>query len=121
MRIDKFLWCVRLFKTRSLAAEACKKSKIAIHGDLIKSSREVKIGDKISIKKNKAIFTYEVISFPINRVGAPLVKDFILDITSPEEKEKFQQYLSAQKEFTQFSFGKPSKQDRRKLNRFLGS
>lgn len=120
-RIDKYLWCVRLFKTRSMASEACKKSKVFVNNEVIKSSRDVKIGDIISLKKNTALFSYEVIAYPTNRVGAALVKDYLKDITPAEEKEKYQTYLAAQKEFTQFSFGKPSKQDRRKLNRFLGS
>jgi len=111
---------VRLFKTRSLASEACKKGKVFVNNEVAKSSRDLKIGDVISVKRNTAIFSYKVTAFPPNRVGAALVKDFMEDITPDLEKEKFQEYLAAQKEYTQFSFGKPSKQDRRKLNKFLG-
>ena len=119
-RIDKYLWTVRLFKTRSLAAEQCKKGKVSVNGEIAKPSRELKIGDQIAIKKNTAVFSYLVISFPANRLGAPLVKEYLKDITPTEEIEKYKTYLAAQREYNQFSFGKPSKQDRRKLNKFLG-
>lgn len=119
-RIDKFLWAVRLFKTRSLAAEQCKTQKILIQGEPVKSSRDVRPGDIIQIKKNTAVFSYKVIDLLENRVGAPLVKNYLEDITPTEEVEKYQTYLLAQREYRDFSFGKPSKSDRRKLRKFLG-
>jgi len=119
-RIDKYLWSVRLFKTRSLAADQCKTNKILIKNEPVKSSREVKIGDIISVKKNTAIFSYRVIDLLKSRVGAPLVKNYIEDITLPAEIEKFKIYLEAQREYRENDFGKPTKSDRRKLGKFLG-
>ena len=119
-RIDKFLWSVRLFKTRSLAADQCKTNKILIKNEPVKSSKEVKIGDVISIKKNTAIFSYKVLDLLKNRVGAPLVKNYLEDITPSSEIEKFRIYQEAQREYRENDFGKPTKLDRRKLNKFLG-
>ena len=118
-RIDKYLWSVRLFKTRSLAADQCKTNKIVIKNEPVKSSREVKIGDIISVKKNTAIFSYKVIDLLKSRVGASLVKNYIEDITPPEEIEKYKIYLEAQREYRENDFGKPTKSDRRKLGKFL--
>ena len=119
-RIDKFLWSVRLFKTRSLAADQCKTNKILIKNEPVKSSKEVKIGDVISIKKNTAIFSYKVLDLLKNRVGAPLVKNYLEEITPSSEIEKFRIYQEAQREYRENDFGKPTKLDRRKLNKFLG-
>ena len=119
MRIDKFLWNVRLFKTRSLAADQCKTNKILIKNEPVKSSKEIKIGDVISVKKNSAIFSYRVIELLKNRVGAALVKNYIEDITPETEIEKYKIYQEAQREYRENDFGKPTKSDRRKLNKFL--
>lgn len=119
-RIDKFLWSVRLFKTRSLAADQCKTNKILIKNEPVKSSKEVKIGDVINIKKNAAIFSYKVLDLLKSRVGAPLVKNYIEDITPESEVEKYKIYQEAQREYRENDFGKPTKSDRRKLNKFLG-
>jgi ribosome-associated heat shock protein Hsp15 len=119
-RIDKYLWAVRLFKTRTQASEACKSQKVLINNDTVKSSRDVKKGDVISLKKNTAIFTYRIVELLENRVGAPLVKEYLEDITPIDQVEKQKEYLSAKKEFRDFTLGKPSKTDRRKLRNFLG-
>ncbi|MBQ0082234.1 MAG: RNA-binding S4 domain-containing protein, partial [bacterium] len=72
-RIDKFLWEVRLFKTRSLAAEACKKGHVTINGQQVKSSREIKEGEQFSLRKAPVTYTYEVLGLPTGRIGAKLV------------------------------------------------
>ncbi|MBK6526768.1 MAG: RNA-binding S4 domain-containing protein [Crocinitomicaceae bacterium] len=120
IRIDKYLWAVRLFKTRTQASEACKSQKVLINHEPVKSSREVKKGDVISLKKNTAIFSFRIIELLENRVGAPLVKDYLEDITPIDQVEKQKEYLHAKKEFRDFTLGKPSKTDRRKLRNFLG-
>lgn len=119
-RIDKYLWAVRLFKTRAQAAEACKSQKVFVNNEPVKASREVKKADVINVKKNTAVFSYKVLELLENRVGAPLVKNYIEDITPAEQVEKQKEYLNAKKEFRDFTFGKPSKTDRRKLRDFLG-
>jgi ribosome-associated heat shock protein Hsp15 len=118
-RIDKYLWCVRLFKTRTLAADQCKAQKILVNGEPVKASRELKPGDVIQHKRNTAIFAYKVLELLENRVGAPLVKNYLLDITSPDQVEKEKEYLNAKRDYKDFSFGKPTKTDRRKLRKFL--
>ena len=118
-RIDKYLWAVRLFKTRSLAANMVKTGKVMVAGEPVKASKELKIGDQFSIKKNTAVFTYEVVDLLEKRVGAKLVVDYLRDLTPQEELEKFEAYQLAQKEFRDAGFGKPTKKDRRNISKFL--
>lgn len=118
IRLDKYLWAVRLSKTRSQATELINKGKVLINDSLIKPSREIKIGDIITILKHNAKFKYQILSGLEKRVGAPLVKDFISDITDPEEIEKFKAYQQAQNNYRQTD-GKPTKKDRRELDRFM--
>lgn len=118
IRVDKYLWAVRLFKTRSLATEAISKGKVLINDALIKPSREIKVGDVITVLKHNAKFKYQVLAGLERRVGAPLVKEYLLDLTSTEEIEKLKMYLQAQNNY-RHSDGKPTKKDRRELDRFL--
>lgn len=118
-RIDKYLWAVRLFKTRSIAADMVKTGKAMVNGEVVKASREVKVGDQISIKKNTALFTYEVIDLLEKRVGAKLVADYLRDITPKEEVEKYKEYLLAQQTYRESGFGKPTKKDKRSIKKFL--
>lgn len=111
---------MRLFKTRSMAADACKSNKILINNESVKPSREIKPGDVFVLKKNTALFTYKVVAILENRIGAPLVKNYLEDLTPSEEVQKQKEYLHAKNEFRDFTFGKPSKSDRRKLKKFLG-
>ncbi|HLW07103.1 MAG TPA: RNA-binding S4 domain-containing protein, partial [Marinilabiliaceae bacterium] len=87
VRIDKFLWSVRLFKTRSIATEACKKDKVLIDNVPVKSSRMIKVGDIISIKEPPILKQYEVLDVAEKRMGAKLVPDFIREVTPPEDLE----------------------------------
>ena len=112
IRLDKYLWAVRLSKTRSQATELINKGKVLINDSLIKPSREIKIGDIITILKHNAKFKYQILAGLEKRVGAPLVKDFISDITDPEEIEKLKAYQQAQNNYRQTD-GKPTKKDRR--------
>jgi ribosome-associated heat shock protein Hsp15 len=118
LRWDKFLWCVRLTKTRSLAAELINKGKVRVNNEQVKPSREVKLNDIISFQRNNAVFTYNVVGITDKRVGAPLVVNFIIDQTPPEEIEKLKLYQSAQRNYRQTD-GKPTKKDRRELDYFL--
>lgn len=118
IRLDKYLWAVRLSKTRSQATELISKGKALLNDAVIKPAREVKVGETITLLKHNARFQYKVLQLLDKRVGAPLVKDYIQDITSPEEIEKLKAYQEAQRNYRQTD-GKPTKKDRRELDRFM--
>ena len=117
-RLDKFLWAVRLSKTRSQATELISKGKVLLNDSAIKPSREVKEGETITLLKHSARFQYKVLKVLDRRVGAALVKDYIIDITAPEEIEKLKAYQEAQRNY-RLTDGKPTKKDRRELDRFM--
>ena len=119
LRWDKYIWSVRLAKTRSQASEALSKGKIKINGASIKPSKEPKIGDLISIAHNTALFSYKVKALLEKRVGAKLVEDYIIDITPLVEIEKLKAYQLAQQTYRNYGTGKPSKKDRRDLDGFI--
>ena len=118
IRLDKFVWCVRLTKTRSLATELIAKGKILLNDQSVKPSREIKIGELIVVQKHSSKFQYKVLDLIDRRVGAPLVKDYILDQTKEEEIQKLKVYQEAQRNY-RLTDGKPTKKDRRELDRFL--
>lgn len=118
-RIDKFIWSVRLFKTRSLATAQCKANKVLVNNEPVKPSRDVKIGDRIALKKNGATFTYKVLALLDNRVGAKLVADYVLDTTPIEEVEKYKLYQASQSNYRENGMGKPTTKERRLLEKFI--
>ncbi len=119
LRLDKYVWFVRLAKTRTLATELVQKSKIKLNDANVKPSKEVKIGDTISIVKNNAVFSYKVKDLLDRRVGAKLVQDYLLDITDPLELEKFKTYQAAQSVYREYGTGRPSRKDRDMLDSFF--
>ena len=119
VRIDKYMWCVRLAKTRSQATELIKKGKVKLNAEGIKPSREIKIGDVIALSKHSAVFSFKVTDLLDKRVGAKLVENYLVDITPPEEIERFKVYQESQKVYRHFGTGKPTKKDRRELEEFL--
>ena len=115
MRIDKYLWCTRYFKTRSIATEACKKGHIKINGVSTKPSKEVYIGENIIVRKNQINYQLEVLDIPPSRVGAKLVDLYRKDIT-PKEAFENQDLLKASKDYYRNKgIGRPTKKDRRDL------
>lgn len=120
-RIDKYIWSVRLAKTRSLAANSISKGKVRLNGGLIKPSKEVKLGDEININKHNSTFTFRVIQLLDKRIGAKLVKDYLVEITPPEELEKFKLYQESQRVYRDNGSGKPTKKDRRDLEDFINN
>ncbi len=118
VRIDKWLWAVRLFKTRTLAAEACKKGKVIIKDVQVKPSRNVKIGDVISIKRNPFLFSFKVIALSENRMNAKLVVDFMQNVTSPEQLELMEMAKLAGQMGRDRGTGRPTKKERRDLEEF---
>lgn len=119
LRWDKYIWAVRLSKTRSQASEELSKGRIKVNGLPIKPAKEPKVGDIISISKNTTVFSYKVISLLEKRVGAKLVADYLIDTTPLEEIEKFKTYQLSQQVYRQNGSGKPSKKDRREIDDFL--
>ncbi len=119
LRIDKYVWAVRLTKTRSQASELISKGKIKINKMDVKPSRDIKMGDTINIHKNSAVFSYKVLELLEKRVGPKLVSIYIEDITPIEEVEKFKSYQEAQRVYRDMGTGRPSKKDRRMLDDFL--
>lgn len=118
-RLDKFVWCVRLTKTRTLATELVQKGKVRLNGVQAKPSRDVKIGDTVSIVKNNATFSYKIKDLLDKRVGAKLVADYLIDITDPMEIEKFKTYQAAQSVYRDYGTGRPSRKDRDSFDSFF--
>ena len=119
LRIDKYLWAVRLFKTRSIATDACKRGKVTLNGEKVKASKEVKLGDKIEIYKAPILYSYEVKALLKNRVGAKLVADYLIDTTTSEELNKLEEIkMSTVHFYRPNGKGRPTKKDRRTLDDF---
>ncbi|GHT24669.1 heat-shock protein Hsp15 [Bacteroidia bacterium] len=120
VRIDKFLWSVRLFKTRSLAAEACEKHRVLVNGMEAKASRAVRAGDKLTVKKLPIVYSYEVVALIDNRQPAAKVQEYITDVTPREELDKAD--INKMTVFAQRDrgTGRPTKKDRRLMERMNG-
>jgi ribosome-associated heat shock protein Hsp15 len=118
-RLDKYVWAVRLAKTRSQAAELISKGKIKVNDQYVKPSREPKVGEVICVLKNTAIFTFKITQLLDKRVGAKLVLDYLTETTTEEEKEKHRLYSLSQSIYRENGSGKPTKKDRRDLNEFF--
>ena len=116
MRVDKYLWCIRIFKTRSIATTACKKGQVKIDGTNIKPSKEVFGGEKIVIRKNQINYQIEVIDTPKSRVGAKLVDLYRKDITPKEEFEKTELLKYTKDYYRKKGTGRPTKKDRRDID-----
>lgn len=118
VRIDKWLWAVRLFKTRSIAAEACKKGTVSVNGIDAKPSREIKIGDEVRVRKLPVTYHYKVLDITEKRMGAKLVPDFMKDVTPAENLEilEMQKYMKWSERDR--GTGRPTKKDRRDLEQF---
>ncbi len=116
MRIDKFLWCVRYYKTRNLATQAGKKGHIKLNGVTAKPSREVFISDKIELRKNQIVNKLVVNDIPKNRVGAKLVDIYRTDTTPKEAFEAMELLKYSKDYYRKKGPGRPTKKDRRELN-----
>ncbi len=119
VRIDKWLWAVRLFKTRSLAAEACKKNLVQIEGVNVKPSRNIKIGDVILVRRPPVNFSFEVLALTEKRMGAKLVPDFMKDVTPPDQVEILELQKINSRLQRNKGLGRPTKKDRRDLEDFF--
>jgi ribosome-associated heat shock protein Hsp15 len=118
VRIDKYLWAVRVFKTRTLATEACRKGKVEVDQMPAKPSRMVATGNVIRVKKMPVMYAYRVLDPIEKRVGAKVVNDFVEDVTPPEELQK----LEMKDDFfirRDRGTGRPTKKERRTLDDLL--
>lgn len=119
MRIDKFLWSVRFYKTRSISADEIKKNRVSIGDQVLKSSKEVKVGDVIKIRKNQIDYKIKVLQIPKSRIGAKLVSLYVADITDKEQYEILAMRRSEQNYYRIKGEGRPTKKDRRELEDYI--
>ena len=119
VRIDKWLWAARIFKTRAIAAEACKKGRISMAGSFLKASRTIKVGDVIQVKKAPIVWSFKVLQATGNRVGAKLVPEVLENVTSPDQLKLLE--LSKLDGFIDRArgTGRPTKKDRRVIDNFV--
>lgn len=121
MRIDKYLWCIRLFKTRTIATNACKKGQIKIEDVNVKPSREVYGGETIIVRKNQINYKVQVLDIPQNRVGAKLVDLYRKDLTPKEEFERTELLKFSKDYYRKKGTGRPTKKDRRDIEDYYGT
>jgi len=119
LRVDKWLWAVRIFKTRSLAADACRKNQVSVEGVFVKASRIIKENEVVKVKKPPFTYTYRVKGLLGNRLSASLVKDFVEDITPEEEIEKMKMSRISFGIFREKGLGRPTKKERRNLDQMF--
>jgi len=116
LRIDKWLWAVRVFKTRSQASEACKKGKVLIDNVQVKPSRVIKVGEVVYVKKLPIIYQYKVLGLLGKRQAAKIVVDYVEDITPEEEKLKLDLQKYTGYELRDRGIGRPTKRERRLID-----
>ena len=118
-RIDKWMWAVRIFKTRTIAAEACKKGRISINGALAKAARPVKPGDVIQVRKPPVTYSFKVLQPIEKRVGAKLVAEMMENVTTPEQYELLEMSKISGFVDRARGTGRPTKKDRRSMEEFI--
>lgn len=120
VRIDKWMWATRIFKTRTIAAEACKKNRIMINGINVKPSRMIKTGDVIQVRKPPITYSFKVLEVTEKRMGAKLVPSYLENVTTPDQYEILE--LNRLSGFVDRArgLGRPTKKDRRELEQFAG-
>ena len=119
-RIDKWLWAARIFKTRSVAADACKNGRVTMNGGNMKPSRTVKVGDVVSVKKPPVVYSFKILQAIEQRVGAKLLPEIYENVTDPKQYELLQ--MSRISGFVDRApgTGRPTKKERRALDAFTG-
>lgn len=121
MRIDKYLWCVRYFKTRNQATEACKKGHVKIGGNTVKPSREVFVTDHVVVRKNQINYELKVLDIPTNRLGAKLVDIYRTDITPKEAFDHLDMLKYSKDYYRKKGTGRPTKKDRRSISDYTNN
>ncbi|GHT13372.1 heat-shock protein Hsp15 [Bacteroidia bacterium] len=118
VRIDKWMWATRIFKTRTIAVEACKKNRVMVNQALAKPSRMIKAGDVVSVKKPPITYSFKVLDLTANRVGAKLVPNYLENITPPEQYEILELQKISGFVDRAHGTGRPTKKDRREIDHF---
>ena len=120
VRIDKWMWATRIFKTRTIAAEACKKNRVMIQGVNVKASRMIKVGDVIQVRKPPITYSFKVLEVTERRMGAKMVPQYLENVTSADQYEILE--LNRISGFVDRAkgMGRPTKKDRRELEQFAG-
>ncbi len=119
MRVDKYIWCVRLAKTRSIASKRCAADQVKINEEICKPAKTLNQGDVIALRETPIWRTYKVLDFPKSRVGAKLVPDYVVETTSEEDLALWQEIQESNRQNRMLGFrGRPTKRDRRNLDRF---
>jgi len=117
-RIDKWLWAARIFKTRTIAAAACKKGQVSIKGTVLKASRTVKVGDIVEVRKPPVTYSFRILQAIEKRVGAKLIPEVLENVTSPEQYELLEMSRISGFVGRAKGLGRPTKKDRRSLDEF---
>ena len=118
VRIDKWLWAMRVFKTRTIATDACKKGRVMMNGVSIKPSRAIKVNDVIDVKKPPITYTFRVLALTENRLGAKLVPDYLENITPQSQYELLEMTRISGFVDRQDGLGRPTKRDAREMSKF---
>ena len=118
-RVDKYLFAMRIYKTRSIAADACKKGRVKMNGAELKPSRTFHIGDVFTVRKGPITYTYKVLQLSANRLGAKLVADYMQDLTAPDQLELLELARLAAQSGRDRGTGRPTKKDRRDIITFV--
>ena len=119
-RIDKWLWASRIFKTRSIAADACKNGRVTVGNVTVKPSRMVKVGDKISVRKPPVTYSFRILKAIEQRVGAKLLPEIYENITTPDQYELLEMNRISGFVNRARGTGRPTKKDRRQMDAFVG-
>ena len=118
-RIDKWLWAARIFKTRTLAADACKNGRVTIEGVNVKPSRMVKVGETVSVRKPPITYSFRILKTIEQRVGAKLLPEIYENVTAPEQYELLEMTRISGFVDRARGTGRPTKKDRRSLDAFI--
>jgi ribosome-associated heat shock protein Hsp15 len=119
VRIDKWLYAVRIYKTRSIATEECRKGRISISGITVKPSRDVRVGDILELKKAPVTYKFKVLQLAEKRMSAKLVPDFVEDLTPKEQFDLLEMQKYMQWNGRERGAGRPTKKDRRDIDDFM--
>lgn len=119
VRIDKWLWAVRIFKTRSQSTEACRKGHVSIGNLPVKPSRNLHVGEIVKVRKSPVVRSFRVIALAEKRMSAKLIDDFLEDVTPPEELEIQEMQKNMRWITRERGSGRPTKKDRRELDDFF--
>ena len=119
VRVDKWLWAVRIFKTRSLSTEACRKGHVSIGDSTLKPSRLVQVGDTIKVRKSPITKSLKILNLAEKRMSAKLIIDFVEDVTPASEMELLEMQKNMRWSDRDRGTGRPTKKDRRELDDFF--